>query len=169
MAPGIDELIDGKVSFKATREVAFEDLLRREPIDLDMKIIGSYLTDRAVLVSGAGGSIGSELCRQIAQFCPKSLILLDKTENNLFYLEGELRQRFPEVCLIPVLGDVKFKNHLNKVFEAHKPQVIFHAAAYKHVPIVELHPAEAIFNNNDQVLHDDSRGCQVNPSSRGYG
>ena len=145
--PGIGELIDGKVSFKTIREVSFEDLLGRDPIDLDMKSIGDYLTDKVVLVSGAGGSIGSELCRQITQFQPKNLILFDKTENSLFHIEMEFRQHFPKTFITPVLGDVKFTSYLTKHFAHYRPQVVFHAAAYKHVPVVELNPSEAIYNN----------------------
>jgi FlaA1/EpsC-like NDP-sugar epimerase len=145
--PGIGELIDGKISFKTIREVSFEDLLGRDPIDLDLKSIGNYLKDRVILVTGAGGSIGSELCRQISTFTPKNLVLLDKTENSLFHLEIEFQQRYPKVTITPVLGDVQNKNFLEKLFKVNKPQVIFHAAAFKHVPIVELNPWEAVFNN----------------------
>jgi len=145
--PGIGELIDGKISFKTIREVSFEDLLGRDPVNLDTKSIGEYLTDKVILVSGAGGSIGSELCRQIVQFQPKNLILFDKTENSLFHIDMEFRQRYPNVFITSILGDVKYKNCLNKHFTDHRPQVVFHAAAYKHVPIVELNPWEAIYNN----------------------
>ena len=145
--PGIGELIDGRVSFKTVREVSFEDLLGRDPINLDMKMIRNYLTDKIVLVSGAGGSIGSELCRQITAFNPKNIVLLDKSENNLFYIEMEFRHRFPEVSITPVLGDVHNRGFLEKCFASVKPQVVFHAAAYKHVPTVELNPWEAVFNN----------------------
>lgn len=145
--PGIGELIDGKITFKTIREVSFEDLLGRDPVDLDVKSIGDYLTDKVVLVSGAGGSIGSELCRQITAFKPRTIILFDKTENSLFHIEMEFRQRFPKVFITPVLGDVKYRDSLQKHFDAYRPQVVFHAAAYKHVPIVELNPSEAIFNN----------------------
>ena len=145
--PGIGELIDGKVSFKMVREVSFEDLLGREPVNLDTESIGLYLKDRVVLVSGAGGSIGSELCRQISSFSPKNLIFLDKTENSLFHLEMEFRQRFPEVPIRAVLGDVKYNTSLSKLFELYQPQVVFHAAAFKHVPVMELNPWEAIYNN----------------------
>ncbi len=145
--PGIGELIDGKISFKSVREVSFEDLLGRDPVNLDMERIGNYLSDKVVLVSGAGGSIGTELCRQISLFAPKNIILLDKTENSLFHLEMEFRQRYPKVTITPVLGDVQNKPFLEKLFDASKPQVVFHAAAFKHVPIVELNPWEAVFNN----------------------
>jgi len=145
--PGIGELIDGKISFKTIREVSFEDLLGRDPIDLDLKSIGNYLKDRVILVTGAGGSIGSELCRQIAQFKPKNLILFDKTENSLFHIEMEFRHRFRNVPVTPVLGNVQHWVFLEKLFLDHKPKVVFHAAAFKHVPIVELNPWEGILNN----------------------
>jgi len=145
--PGIGELINGKVSFRTIREVSFEDLLGREPINLDIKSIGNYLTDKVVLVSGGAGSIGSELCRQIAQFMPKNLILLDKTENNLYYLEMEFHRWFPETPITPVLGNVIHKPFLDKLLMDSRPQVVFHAAAYKHVPIVELNPWEGVLNN----------------------
>jgi FlaA1/EpsC-like NDP-sugar epimerase len=145
--PGIGELIDGKISFKSVREVSFEDLLGRDPVNLDMERIGNYLSDKVVLVSGAGGSIGTELCRQISLFAPKTLVLLDKTENSLFHLEMEFRQRYPKVSITPVLGDVQNEPFLEKLFDANRPQVVFHAAAFKHVPIVELNPWEAVFNN----------------------
>ncbi len=145
--PGIGELIDGKISFKTIREVSFEDLLGRDPVNLDTESIGYYLTDKIVLISGAGGSIGSELCRQLIAFNPKSLVLLDKTENNLFHIEMEFCQRFPRVPITPVLGDGHNRGFLERLFKAHKPQVVFHAAAFKHVPIVELNPWEGVFNN----------------------
>jgi FlaA1/EpsC-like NDP-sugar epimerase len=145
--PSIGELIDGRISFKNVREVSFEDLLGRDVVNLDMKSIGDSLRGEVILVSGAAGSIGSELCRQITPFNPKNLILLDKTENSLFNVEMEFRQRFPHTFITPILGNVKHQNFLNKLFAAYKPQVVFHAAAYKHVPIVELNPWEAVFNN----------------------
>jgi len=145
--PGIGELIDGKVSFKKTREVSFEDLLGRDPVDLDMRSISDYLTDQNVLVTGGAGSIGSELCRKIAGFNPRNLIIFDKTENNLFHIEAEFRDKFPSIRITPILGDLQHLVFLEKLFMAHKPKVIFHAAAFKHVPIVEMNPWEAIFNN----------------------
>jgi len=145
--PGIGELIDGKVSFKTIREVSFEDLLGRDPVNLDTESIGYYLKDKVILVSGAGGSIGSELCRQVIAFNPKNLVLLDKTENNLFHIEMEFRHRFPKLSITPVLGDVHNRGFLEKFFATIKPKVVFHAAAFKHVPIVELNPWEGVFNN----------------------
>jgi len=145
--PAIGELINGTISFKSIREVSYEDLLAREPVNLDMKTIGDYLTEKVILVSGAAGSIGSELCRQIVPFNPRNLILLDKTENNLFHLEMEFRQRFPDTLITPILGDVKHQKFTNKLFANYHPQVVFHAAAFKHVPLVETNPCESIFNN----------------------
>ena len=145
--PAIGELINGKVSFNAIREVSYEDLLGRDPVSLDLTSIGGYLRNGVVLISGAGGSIGSELCRQIAEFSPKNLILLDKTENNLFNLEMEFRQNFPQTPITPILGDVQHKEFLTRLFFAHRPGVVFHAAAYKHVPIVELNPWQGVLNN----------------------
>jgi FlaA1/EpsC-like NDP-sugar epimerase len=145
--PGIGELIDGKISFKTIREVSFEDLLGRDPVNLDTNSIGHYLTDKIVLVSGGGGSIGSELCRQVTSFNPKNLVILDKTENNLFHIEMEFRHQYPHTSITPVLGDVHNRGFLKKFFAAIKPQVVFHAAAFKHVPIVELNPWEGVFNN----------------------
>jgi FlaA1/EpsC-like NDP-sugar epimerase len=145
--PAIGELINGKIFFNAMREVSFEDLLGRDPVKMDMEKIGSYLTEKIVLISGAGGSIGSELCRQISPFNPRSLVLLDKTENSLFHLEMEIRQKSPDLEITPILGNVQHKSFLDQIFEIHKPEVVFHAAAYKHVPIVELNPWEAVFNN----------------------
>jgi len=145
--PALGELINGNISFNSIREVSFEDLLSREAVKLDTEGIGGYLTGKVVLISGAGGSIGSELCRQVSSFSPRDLVLLDKTENSLFHLEMEFRQKFPDIMITPILGNVKHQNFLDQIFEIHRPQVVFHAAAYKHVPIVELNPWEAIFNN----------------------
>jgi FlaA1/EpsC-like NDP-sugar epimerase len=146
--PGIGELIDGKISFKTIREVSFEDLLGRDSIDLDLKSIGDYVEDRLILVTGGAGSIGSELCRQIAlKFHPRNLIILDKTENSLFHIEAEFRHKFPSISITPILGNLQHWVFLEKLFQVHKPQVIFHAAAFKHVPIIELNPWEGVFNN----------------------
>ena len=145
--PSLGELINGRVPFKTIREVSFEDLLGRDPVNLDFKGIGGYLTGKVVLVSGAAGSIGSEICRQITSFRPNKLIFLDKTENSLFHLEMEFRQNYPNISIIPILGDVTNQRELNKIFATYKPQVVFHAAAFKHVPIVELNPWAGVVNN----------------------
>lgn len=145
--PGIGELIDGKITVNAIREVAYRDLLGRELIKLDEEKIGAYLRGQCVLVTGAGGSIGSELCRQICRFRPKSLILYERAESPLYEIELELKQNFREVKVVTLLADVQDKKQLEKTFESYKPQTVFHAAAYKHVPLLELQPWKAIDNN----------------------
>jgi FlaA1/EpsC-like NDP-sugar epimerase len=145
--PGMGELINGKVTVNAIREVAYRDLLGREIIRLDEEKIGTHLEEKNVLVTGAGGSIGSELCRQICRFKPKRIILFERAESPLYAIELELKQSFKEVKVIPVLADIQEVNQLNKAFEANPPHTVFHAAAYKHVPMLEMHPWKAIDNN----------------------
>jgi FlaA1/EpsC-like NDP-sugar epimerase len=145
--PGMGELIDGKITVNAIREVAYRDLLGREVVKLDEEKIGAYLQGQCVLVTGAGGSIGSELCRQICRFRPRSLILYERAESPLYEIELELKQNFREVKVVTLLADVQDKKQLEKTFESYKPQTVFHAAAYKHVPLLELQPWKAIYNN----------------------
>ena len=145
--PGIGELIDGRVSVKAIRDVAYEDLMGRQPIRMETEKIASYIKNESILVTGAGGSIGSELCRQIARFYPSSLILLDCTENNLYQIEMEFSGTYSHLKYIPVLGNILNQGLLDKTFQKYHPQVVFHAAAYKHVPMMELNPCEAVFTN----------------------
>ncbi|MBW1698680.1 MAG: polysaccharide biosynthesis protein [Deltaproteobacteria bacterium] len=145
--PGLSDLFEGRVSIGAVREVRYEDLLGREPVNLDIERIGEYLKGKRVLVSGGAGSIGSELCRQIARFSPERLILVDKNESGLYEMELELISRYPAVRTISVLGSIQHNGRLETVFRAQKPQVVFHAAAYKHVPIMEIQPWEAVYNN----------------------
>jgi FlaA1/EpsC-like NDP-sugar epimerase len=145
--PGMYELIDGKVFVNQIREVQVEDLLGREPVQLDMGSIAAYLAGKVILVTGAGGSIGSELCRQIARFHPAVLVLLDNTENNLFEIEQELHERLPELDAPAELADVRDEARVKRIFEKYRPQVIFHAAAYKHVPMMERYPEHAVSNN----------------------
>jgi len=145
--PGLFELINGHVSINQLREVSLEDLLGRDPVELDSASIAGYIEDRVVLVTGAGGSIGSELCRQIVRFQPRRLIILGKGENSIFSIQQELG-RLPEpVEIIPVVADVRDRKRLDHVFLKHKPTVVFHAAAHKHVPLMELNVFEAIANN----------------------
>ena len=145
--PGMGELIDGKVSIKAIRDVAYRDLLGREVIRLEEDRIAAYLQNARVLVTGAGGSIGSELCRQICHFGPSSLILFERAESPLFEIDLELKADFPDVETMAVLGDIRDRRQLNLAFSAHKPHVVFHAAAYKHVPMMEMQPWKAVRNN----------------------
>jgi FlaA1/EpsC-like NDP-sugar epimerase len=145
--PSIGELINDKVSISKIRDVSYADLLGRSQVDLDMNLIGEYLKGKCVLVTGAGGSIGSEFCRQVAAFKPKTLIMLDRAESNLYDIEMELRDCYPRQRLAPILGSVTTATFIRGVFNQFKPHVVFHAAAYKHVPMMEIYPWEAMYNN----------------------
>lgn len=145
--PGMYELIDGKVTVRQLREIALEDLLRREPVKLNIDDIADYIRDKRVLVTGAGGSIGSELCRQIASLLPSMLILLGKGENSIYEIDCELRQKYPELVFQPVIADIRDKERIDQIFSKYKPEVVFHAAAHKHVPLMETQPIEAVRNN----------------------
>lgn len=145
--PGLGELIDGRASIKAMRDISYRDLLGRKEVHLDQTEIGSFLTHKTILVTGAGGSIGSELCRQIAAFKPAMIILFEAGEENLYSIQMELEHELSFANCLPILGKVQNFHLLDTVIGQYKPSVIFHAAAYKHVPLVELNPWEAIFNN----------------------
>jgi len=145
--PGVYDLIEGNVTINQIREVQFEDLLGRDPFKVDLEGISQYLHEQVVLVTGAGGSIGSELCRQIVNFSPAKLLLLDNCENNIYDIELELRKINPNIELYPLVKDVRDRKAMEKVFKLHKPQVVFHSAAHKHVPLMETNPEEAIKNN----------------------
>jgi len=145
--PGITAIIDGKVSMSQIKDVEIEDLLGRDPVVLDQTAIRNYLTDKRVLVTGAAGSIGSEICRQVAHFKPAKLVLFDHAETPLFYIEKELAAAFPDLRIIPMVGDVKNLDRVETVFDEFCPEVVFHAAAYKHVAMMEYNPAEAVLNN----------------------
>jgi FlaA1/EpsC-like NDP-sugar epimerase len=146
--PGLYELIAGDLNLAGQlRPVQVEDVLGREPVEVDFEGIASYLRDETVLVTGAGGSIGSELCRQIARIGPKRLILLDHGETALFEIERELVGERGFSAAVPILGDVKNRAKMRQVFERYRPGVVFHAAAYKHVPLMEANPLESVRNN----------------------
>ena len=145
--PGIYEIIDGNVTVQHLRNVEVEDLLGRDPVKLDVKQIAGYLKGKRVLVTGAGGSIGSELCRQIAKMAPSSLTLLGKGENSIYEINSELRAKYNNLNLEPIIADVRDKERIHTIFAEFKPQVVFHAAAHKHVPLMESQPAEAVSNN----------------------
>jgi len=145
--PDISEILSGSVGLTDVREVQLEDLLGREPVKIDTQEIKSYLKDKTVLVTGAAGSIGSELCRQIAKFQPRELMMLDHEETGLFKIERELKEKFPVMERIAILGDIKDEGKMERVFTQHKPEVVFHAAAYKHVRMMKEHPDEAVKNN----------------------
>ncbi|MGI6519038.1 MAG: polysaccharide biosynthesis protein [Bacillota bacterium] len=145
--PGMYEIVDGKVSLKQLRDIQIEDLLGREPVRMDMKEIGAYLAGRKVLITGAGGSIGSEICRQVALFKPKCIVLLGHGENSIFEIQNDLARRFPTLTTHAVIADVRDAERIEKVFEKYRPDVVFHAAAHKHVPLMEANPEEALTNN----------------------
>ncbi|MDI6695039.1 MAG: nucleoside-diphosphate sugar epimerase/dehydratase [Anaerolineales bacterium] len=145
--PGIYELIGGKVNVSRLREVEITDLLRREPARIDDSKIGVNLSGRRVLVTGAGGSIGSELCRQIARWMPASLLLLGHGENSIFETLLEIEENFPSLPIIPIIADIRDLDRLNIIFDELRPQVVFHTAAHKHVPLMEVNVEEAITNN----------------------
>ncbi|MDT8380558.1 MAG: nucleoside-diphosphate sugar epimerase/dehydratase [Desulfotignum sp.] len=145
--PDMGELIDGRITLNAIRNVEYRDLLGREPVRLDREEIGGYLGEKCVLVTGAGGSIGTGLCRQICRFMPEKIILLERAESPLYEIDLELSKNFPSIRVIPVLADIQDKAELTRIFTRHRPEIIFHAAAYKHVPMMEKHPWKAVENN----------------------
>ncbi len=156
--PGLGELINGKASVKALRDVDYRDLLGRPPVNLDLNQIAGYLKGKRILVTGAGGSIGSELCRQVARFNPEELILLDASEPHLFNVQMELKQRFSYLRCAAILGGIQNRPVLEGTFHRYKPHVVFHAAAYKHVPILEQNPWQAVHNNvrPSQIIMEES-------------
>ncbi len=145
--PSYGELLNGNVSMGAVRDVSFRDLIGRETLGLETERIGEYLKGKSVLVTGAGGSIGSELCRQICRFHPGQIILYENAETPLYEIDRELKGGFPDVAVVPFLGDVRSRWQLASAFGTYAPDVVFHAAAYKHVPMLEAHPWRAVENN----------------------
>lgn len=145
--PGIYQLVNGEVSISKMKSVAVEDLLGRDPIKVNMEEIFNALRNKTILVTGGGGSIGSELCRQIAAHGPKRLIIFDIYENNAYDIEQELRRKYPKLDLVVLIGSVRDSRRINSVFAEYRPDVVYHAAAYKHVPLMETSPCEAIKNN----------------------
>ncbi len=155
--PTVFELLQGGGNvMRQVREVQVEDVLGREPVRVEIDRVGNYMRDEVVLVTGAGGSIGSELCRQIARVGPKKLILLDQAENALFEIRRELEDDRHFHRTVAVLADCKDAVRVREVFDEQRPSVVFHAAAYKHVPLMEENPVEAVRNN--AVGHADRRG-----------
>jgi FlaA1/EpsC-like NDP-sugar epimerase len=147
IVPSLHEIIHGRVQVSRIRDVQIEDLLGREPIHLDDKNLHDFLTGKTVMVTGAGGSIGSELVRQIAEFHPKLLLLVERTEFVLFQIERELSKNFSDLNFVPLLADIGDEPRMRELFAEYAPQVVFHAAAHKHVPLMETNPTEAIKNN----------------------
>ncbi len=147
VVPGIYELVEGSVSINRIRDVEFEDLLGRSPVNLDTEGVAAFLGGSRIVVTGAGGSIGSEMCRQVCRFGPASLILVERYENNLFEIERELRSSYPNLQIIPCVADITDAPRMASIFETQAPQVVIHAAAHKHVPMMESNPSEAVKNN----------------------
>jgi FlaA1/EpsC-like NDP-sugar epimerase len=163
--PNMGELLNGQVSVKSIRDISYKDLLGRDEVRLDQDKIGGYLTGKTILITGAGGSIGSELCRQSLRFAPGLIILLDSSEENLYNVQMELRHEYENVKTLAVLGKVQDLRLLDSVFRRHSPSVVFHTAAYKHVPLVERNPWQAVYNNifatqllmEASIMHDVDR------------
>ena len=145
--PGLYQLALGQVSVSGMKKVSVEDLLGREPIRADMEEVFDFINGKVVLVTGGGGSIGSELCRQIASHGPKQLIIFDVYENNAYSIQLELREKYPDLALETLIGSVRDSRRVFDVFETYRPQIVYHAAAHKHVPLMEDSPCEAIKNN----------------------
>jgi FlaA1/EpsC-like NDP-sugar epimerase len=145
--PGLIDILNEKVSINKLRDVAIEDLLGRDAVELNTREISGYLQGRIVMVTGGGGSIGSEMCRQIAQYRPRRIIALDIYENTVFELANEMRMKFPLIEFEAVIGSVRNRQRLDEIFRKYKPHVVFHAAAHKHVPLMEKNPKEAVLNN----------------------
>lgn len=145
--PGLYQLADGQVSVSSMREVDIQDLLGRDPVTVDINEIIGYIEDKTVLVTGGGGSIGSELCRQIASHNPKRLIILDIYENNAYNIEQELKRKLRNLDLVTLIASVRDYGKMKDVFAKYRPQIVFHAAAHKHVPLMETSPNEAVKNN----------------------
>lgn len=145
--PRVSDLISGKISVNMIREVSLEDLLGRDPVQVDLAGIANYVTGQVVLVTGAGGSIGSELCRQVVPFNPKHLLLLGHGENSIYDVELELLKLFPALKLQTIIADIQDRARISEIFDNYRPSVVFHAAAHKHVPLMERDPSEAVKNN----------------------
>lgn len=145
--PGIYQLVNGEVSISKLRDVDVNDLLGRDPIQVDLNSIMGYVSNKVIMVTGGGGSIGSELCRQIAAHQPKQLILIDIYENTTYDIQNELKHRFPQLDLVVLIASVRNTKRMDQIFEIYHPEIIYHAAAHKHVPLMEDSPNEAIKNN----------------------
>jgi len=163
--PGLQDIIGGKLVSLQLRDIAIEDLLRRSPSEINLAEIAAYVTGKTVMVTGAGGSIGSEICRQILPFQPTKLLLLGHGENSIFTTHQELLRspNLGNTCLIPIITDIQDRDKINALFNAHRPEIVFHAAAHKHVPLMELNPEEAVKNNvlGTRNLVDASHNAKV--------
>lgn len=148
IVPMLEDILEGKVSVNQFRDVQVEDLLGREPVELDMQSISEKLTGKTILVTGAGGSIGSEICHQVCKFHPKKILLLGHGENSIYLIDLELRNKYKDkIEIVPIIADIQDRERIFEVMEEHKPDVVYHAAAHKHVPLMEYNPKEAVKNN----------------------
>ncbi len=145
--PGLSSIINGKVTQMDIRNISIEDLLGREPVEIDAEKVSSYITNKNILITGAGGSIGSELCRQIIRLSPAKLFMLDMGETELFKIDLEIKERYPFSYVKSIVGDIRDEKRVNEICKEHNFNTVFHAAAYKHVPLMEENPREAVFNN----------------------
>lgn len=146
--PNIEDVMSGELEVNQLKKVEVEDLLGRDPVELDMDMISNELTNKTILVTGAGGSIGSEICRQVCNFYPERIILLGHGENSIYLINRELRNRFGKnVDIVPIIADVQNRARMFEVMETYKPYAVYHAAAHKHVPLMEDNPEEAVRNN----------------------
>ena len=145
--PGVYQMVDGEINIKDLRNVDVLDLLGREPVKVDIESIMGYVKDKTVLVTGGGGSIGSELCRQLVSHKPKCLVIFDIYENNAYDIQQELKIKYPDANVVTLIGSIRNTSRLESVFEQYKPDIVYHAAAHKHVPLMEVSPNEAIKNN----------------------
>lgn len=162
--PGVYQLINEEVSIAKLREVEIEDLLGRDPVETNLASVLQYVRDKRVLITGGGGSIGSELCRQIAAHHPKQLVIVDIYENSAYDIQQELKRDYPNLNLVVLIGSVRNTHRINSIFETYRPEVVYHAAAHKHVPLMETSPNEAIKNNVFGTLNTaraaDQNGCK---------
>lgn len=147
IVPGLNQMIGGHVRVSQIRDIQIEDLLQREPADINLGDVASYLTGRTILVTGAGGTIGAELARQVARFNPSRLLLLGLDETSVFEIERQIRMEYAQVEPVPLVANLRDESHVERLFQKYRPQVIFHAAAHKHVPLMEAQPDEAVRNN----------------------
>ncbi len=145
--PGVYQMVDGEINIKDLRNVDVLDLLGRDPVKVDIESIMDYVKDKTVLVTGGGGSIGSELCRQLVSHKPKCLVIFDIYENNAYDIQQELKIKYPDANVVTLIGSIRNTSRLESVFEQYKPDIVYHAAAHKHVPLMEVSPNEAIKNN----------------------
>jgi FlaA1/EpsC-like NDP-sugar epimerase len=154
--PSITDIASGKYRVSQIRDVDINDLLGREAVELDLHLVEAFAKDKTILVTGAGGSIGSEMCRQVCNFSPKLLLLVEQAENPLFHVERELHRQFPKVAIKAIICNITDKTRVEEIFERYEPEVVIHSAAHKHVPLMELNPGEAIKNNivGTQIVAD---------------